>query len=251
MIKFFRKIRYNLMETGKTGKYFKYAIGEILLVVIGILIALQVNIWNENRKFKNNERELLENMLQNLKTDSIYGSEVLITNRRINSLHLQLYQIGVKRVKDVHIKNPNDVRRMAIFQPITKKNDPFIIDKIKNELIRTEVVSYFSDLDKTDKFMDQLRNVMFDGMRAYLREKKQHDLSALFEDKNKSLTQENNFNDFIREENLIALSKEPEFQQLLFELNIKLTEYSWTLNNALLQNEKLKETISKELKSNY
>lgn len=50
MIKFFRKIRYNLMETGKTSKYLKYAIGEIVLVVIGILIALQVNNWNEQRK---------------------------------------------------------------------------------------------------------------------------------------------------------------------------------------------------------
>ena len=50
MIKFFRKIRYNLMEQNKTGKYFKYAIGEIILVVIGILIALQINNWNENRK---------------------------------------------------------------------------------------------------------------------------------------------------------------------------------------------------------
>ena len=50
MIKFFRKIRYNLMEQNKTGNYFKYAIGEIVLVVIGILIALQINNWNENRK---------------------------------------------------------------------------------------------------------------------------------------------------------------------------------------------------------
>ena len=49
MIKFFRKIRYNLMSENKTGKYFKYAIGEIILVVIGILIALQINNWNENR----------------------------------------------------------------------------------------------------------------------------------------------------------------------------------------------------------
>ena len=38
------------METGKTGRYFKYAIGEIILVVIGILIALQINTWNELRK---------------------------------------------------------------------------------------------------------------------------------------------------------------------------------------------------------
>ena len=46
MIKFFRKIRYNLMSENNTGKYLKYAIGEILLVVIGILIALQINNWN-------------------------------------------------------------------------------------------------------------------------------------------------------------------------------------------------------------
>ncbi|WP_297798685.1 DUF6090 family protein [uncultured Eudoraea sp.] len=52
MIKFFRKIRQNLLSEGKTGKYFKYAIGEIILVVIGILIALQINNWNENRKNK-------------------------------------------------------------------------------------------------------------------------------------------------------------------------------------------------------
>ena len=52
MIKFFRKFRQNLLLEGKTGKYLKYAIGEIVLVVIGILIALQINNWNENRKNK-------------------------------------------------------------------------------------------------------------------------------------------------------------------------------------------------------
>ena len=50
MIKFFRKIRYDLIGENKTGKYLKYAIGEIVLVVIGILIALSINNWNENRK---------------------------------------------------------------------------------------------------------------------------------------------------------------------------------------------------------
>ncbi|MFT6699485.1 MAG: hypothetical protein ACJAVD_000984, partial [Porticoccaceae bacterium] len=52
MIKFFRKIRYDLMEKNKTGKYLKYAIGEILLVVIGILFALQINNWNNNKNEK-------------------------------------------------------------------------------------------------------------------------------------------------------------------------------------------------------
>ena len=49
MIKFFRHIRKDLMEKNKTAKYFKYAIGEIILVVIGIIIALQINNSNELR----------------------------------------------------------------------------------------------------------------------------------------------------------------------------------------------------------
>lgn len=49
MIKLFRNIRQNLLNEGKTSKYIKYVIGEIILVVIGILIALQVSNWNQNR----------------------------------------------------------------------------------------------------------------------------------------------------------------------------------------------------------
>jgi len=52
MIKFFRKIRQNMIKENKASKYLLYAIGEIVLVVIGILIALQVNTWNEERKLK-------------------------------------------------------------------------------------------------------------------------------------------------------------------------------------------------------
>ena len=62
MIKFFRHIRRKLLEQNQMGKYFKYAIGEILLVVIGILIALQINNWNENRKERSNELKILNTL---------------------------------------------------------------------------------------------------------------------------------------------------------------------------------------------
>jgi predicted negative regulator of RcsB-dependent stress response len=62
MIKFFRKIRQKMLIENKTGKYFKYAIGEIILVVIGILIALQINNWNENRLEKIEEQSFLSNL---------------------------------------------------------------------------------------------------------------------------------------------------------------------------------------------
>ena len=84
MIKFFRKIRQNLLSEGKTGKYLKYAIGEIVLVVIGILIALQINNWNENRKAKNAEAKLISELLEDVKNDSVfYQSRLKFFNSQV------------------------------------------------------------------------------------------------------------------------------------------------------------------------
>ena len=69
MIKFFRQIRYKLMSENKTGKYFKYAIGEIILVVIGILIALNINNWNEKRKNNLLKQAYIKNLKIDLNTD--------------------------------------------------------------------------------------------------------------------------------------------------------------------------------------
>jgi hypothetical protein len=66
MITLFKKIRQRLLMENKTSKYFKYAIGEIILVVIGILIALQINNWNENRKETIEETAVLKNLFENL-----------------------------------------------------------------------------------------------------------------------------------------------------------------------------------------
>lgn len=63
MFKFFRKIRGQLLIENKFTRYFLYAAGEILLVVIGILIALQINNWNEDRKTREFEMEILSDIL--------------------------------------------------------------------------------------------------------------------------------------------------------------------------------------------
>jgi Family of unknown function (DUF6090) len=75
MIKFFRKIRQNMIKENRTSKYLLYAIGEIILVVIGILIALSINNWNENRKDKIKER----NYLIGIKADLLQDQNSLIT----------------------------------------------------------------------------------------------------------------------------------------------------------------------------
>jgi hypothetical protein len=77
MIKFFRHIRKDLMEQNKTGKYLKYAVGEIVLVVIGILIALSINNWNEGRKSKKMATEVYTNLLTSLEQDSIEVTRII------------------------------------------------------------------------------------------------------------------------------------------------------------------------------
>lgn len=69
MIKLFRNFRKQLLNEGKTSKYFKYALGEIILVVIGILIALQINNWNQNRIESHIEKQLLKELLENLEVN--------------------------------------------------------------------------------------------------------------------------------------------------------------------------------------
>ena len=69
MIRFLRKIRKQLLSESKFSKYLLYAIGEILLVMIGILLALQVNNWNERQKAKEFERKMLSELKSSLEAD--------------------------------------------------------------------------------------------------------------------------------------------------------------------------------------
>jgi len=70
------------MEKGKTSRYLKYAIGEIVLVVIGILIALQINNWNQDRKDRTSERKLLENIHRDFTQNKIQFDSVKAINYR-------------------------------------------------------------------------------------------------------------------------------------------------------------------------
>ncbi|GGH40934.1 DUF6090 family protein [Mangrovimonas yunxiaonensis] len=76
MIKFFRKIRQHLISEGNTKKYLKYAIGEIILVVIGILIALQINNWNSEKNRKKAEKVIIEQLIEDLKKSQVELKEV-------------------------------------------------------------------------------------------------------------------------------------------------------------------------------
>lgn len=86
MIKFFRRIRYDLMKKNKTGKYFKYTIGEIVLVVIGILIALSINNWNENRKLNDTIKGVYSIIQSDLLSDIKMIDKILLSTQFRDSI---------------------------------------------------------------------------------------------------------------------------------------------------------------------
>ena len=126
MIKFFRKIRYNLMGQNKTGKYFKYAIGEIILVVIGILIALQINNWNENRKENKISQEYLTGITNDIKKDLEQVDEIL--KEQIISISL--------------ISNIDHVFKEEFYEPEKHASFFNVIDTTKFKLLFSRGKSY-------------------------------------------------------------------------------------------------------------
>ena len=103
----------------KTGKYFKYAIGEIILVVIGILIALGINNWNENRKNLNEEKITLTKIHEDLATDLSQFDYYKQQFEQIDKLHLELFNLGQGRQSIDSISELVLIRRTLYFKPVS------------------------------------------------------------------------------------------------------------------------------------
>ena len=179
MVKFFRKIRYDLMKKNKTGKYFKYAIGEIVLVVIGILIALQINNWNESRK----ENVKLKKAIQSVYTDLV--SDSLLINKGLPLVNLRYTEIVnlLKRSYATEANLDSLVQIMKNEFPVSWYSSPafntntfsnlkstgafdILPSEIKNSLSNYYTVMA-SNKDLIEKTLDQYRIHLDDFVKRY------------------------------------------------------------------------------------
>ena len=153
MLKFFRKIRQNLLSEGKTWKYLKYAIGEIMLVVIGILIALSVNNLNDKRKNDLIESEYYCKLLADFELDKnniakIYKeSEHKIEVGKKTLLELQ----GTQKDKAYFINNYIQTYRTNAFVPskatITDILSTGKLNLLTNDSLKNKLIRYYAELD--------------------------------------------------------------------------------------------------------
>ena len=149
MIKFFRNIRQNLIMENKSSKYLKYAFGEIILVVIGILIALQINNWNENRKNQLFEHEILGLIDKNLESDSISLSIELFKTKQANELTNQLlekvshedYSDSLNFWMGKIISFERFKSQSSAFEVLKAKG----IENISDKKLQLELISYYDE----------------------------------------------------------------------------------------------------------
>lgn len=245
MIKLFRNIRKTLLNEGKTSKYIKYAVGEIILVVIGILIALQINNWNENRKIQKAQHGLLIDLRDNLSADSV----VVEVNRQLmlEVIHVQkqLHSYRKGEISPDSIKTPQRIRRSIRHFSITKTNHPDVATEVFNENLKNQIRDYYRTLSFIDNAYVQFDNVIKEIVRPYLASQLAMNPDPLFE--NQDTFRQTNIIDF--EHFFKAVSKK-EFGQILFEANIKTNEMVEYMNLMLKANVELRNALQEEINKN-
>ena len=153
MIKFFRKIRQNLLMENKIGKYFKYAVGEIILVVLGILIALSINNWNQNIKKEEQEKVYYCKIKEDLQTDinNIQRGLKSLDERIVSAKNvlINLYQ----NVDDKSILLERFIPAVRSYDFIPSKSAILDItssgklENFNNSKLKTSILQHYSDLE--------------------------------------------------------------------------------------------------------
>jgi uncharacterized protein YozE (UPF0346 family) len=178
MIKFFRKIRKTLVSEGKTTSYLKYAIGEIVLVVFGILIALQINNWNEDRKLNDKRQELIVALIEDFEST---GKELLVVNK-VSDERLKNGETFYKLInKDTQTVTVDSLKLLALtffrdfsFEPnLTSYREAISsgsISLLKNKSFLETITQFNDDFKSYENLSNTSMLLYFEGSSFKLRQ---------------------------------------------------------------------------------
>lgn len=238
MISFFRKIRQHLLAEHKTGRYLKYAIGEIVLVVIGILIALQINNWNENRKKNVQEHYILEKLKVDLNSDIItISNEIQLIADAVNELMFCTDAILGKAEpsREELMLNLNSLLTLTNFDQnrttFTNILSSGQIETIQNQALTDSLTKYYNFEYKgwDTALRDYTRNIIAPFMLNF-----DHIPQANIKDKNFDHFTQIDFN-----QSKIAPKTLDDYRNEVFILNI-LRQKIWNLEGQTMKYQSLK-----------
>jgi len=245
MLKFFRTIRKNLLEQGKTANYLKYAIGEIVLVVIGILIALQINNWNESRKNRAYELTMLEEVHKELVKDLELIERLIPSLKR--SQH-SFRKLAVMKTDPGHNLDSLDFHLQRVDGyglTFTVNKSPFEaiksggLDRISNQEIRNNLSTLFGfHIESAEKWINEVHRV-----ELFTRDEIFYEIfdPVAIPNDNGGVTTK------LTIENPSLLFKNPKFDEFLFRSSWPISNTIHFLSRIHEQMEILSEQIAQEL----
>jgi len=170
-MKLFRKIRQILIKEGNLKKYLLYAIGEILLVMIGISLAFQVNNWNDGRIQRNAEIRYYENI-----RDQIIDDKDLIQGQvRYNSRHMAQFKYA-NEIIETNDRSKMDtlgviVRNLTNYSDFDREGNIYetMVNSGEIKLLRNlNIVNSIRNLEENYTYMNRMENIHYDAMMNYV-----------------------------------------------------------------------------------
>jgi hypothetical protein len=233
-MKLFKEIRQNLINEGKLKRYLLYAIGEILLVMIGISLAFQVNNWNDNRIKKNSEIRFYEN----IKEQIIDDKELIEGQRDYNNYFMAefKYANGIIEAND---RSKLDtlgiiVRSLTNYSDFDKEGNIYetMVNSGQIKLLHNhEIVNGIRELEEIYNYVNRMENIHYDAMMNYV-------VVATGAVLNYST------NEIKKPEDVFTY----EFQNIIVILLQIMKEKNSTYNKALNEIERVTKLIDEELK---
>lgn len=220
------------------GRYLKYAIGEIVLVVIGILIALQINNWNERRKNDLKESLLVNNIVEDLRLDSLHISQSL--NELTDQLRIADALIATALDRKILLQNDamGLIRYSSDFRPISQRNHAESVSNLENESTREIIQNYFLKEDEVNDIFLEYEVIIHNKIRPYLSDVGMHNLKSLYQQGDDKTVPV-----LLHPEILQEQLGQVKFQQLLFERRLKTDSFKDRLTELKKDNQELIEML--------
>ena len=163
MIKFFRKIRQKLLSENKFNRYLFYSFGEIILVVIGILIALQINNWNTDRINNNRVKQYAKSLVQDLENDiemiNVSQFQAKKSFKKIDSLKSYILSTDLSKLSntDLFVLTHDIMYRPYMWNRSTfnEMKNSEILHNFKNDSLKKRLMTYESFSYHLDEDFDQ------------------------------------------------------------------------------------------------
>jgi hypothetical protein len=229
MIAIFRRIRKKLADENKPVKYARYAFGEIILVVIGILIALQINNWNQSQKELNKEIQLYSEIYVDLKDESLRIEGHIEEVNKYQKLHFHIYNESKGKAQYDPDQYYNFLHWIHRYHMFFNEKYALILGTISNGNVQDRLKYYLNQERITNDAVSEWNEYKLHIVRPFLSSHDINNSEAFFSTQNPDFTALTRM-EFIEHSQLKKMYGSMEFDQLFFDLRFKT---SWMLQNLI------------------